>query len=107
MDYLWIIYGSGWWLVSTHLKTMKVNWDDDIPNIWENRKCSKAPTSHCCLNTAVADRCCALNFAPHLLGPKGVEIMPPSVPITANPSHFETLPVTLPATFALLKNVFT
>ena len=21
-----------------------VNWDDDIPNIWENKKCSKPPT---------------------------------------------------------------
>ena len=23
---------------------MKVNWDDEIPNIWENKKCSKPPT---------------------------------------------------------------
>jgi len=22
-----------------------VSWDDDIPNIWENKKCSKPPTS--------------------------------------------------------------
>ena len=22
-----------------------VNWDDDIPNIWENKNCSKPPTS--------------------------------------------------------------
>ena len=22
---------------------MKVSWDDDIPNIWKNRKCSKPP----------------------------------------------------------------
>ena len=21
-----------------------VNWDDDIPNIWENKKCSKPPS---------------------------------------------------------------
>ena len=35
---------SGWW-VSTPLKNMKVSWDDDIPNIWENKKCSKPPTS--------------------------------------------------------------
>ena len=27
-----------WLVVSTHLKTMKVNWDDDIPNIWKNQK---------------------------------------------------------------------
>ena len=24
---------------------MKVNWDDEIPNIWENKTCSKPPTS--------------------------------------------------------------
>ena len=29
----------------TPLKNMKVNGDDDIPNIWENKKCSKPPTS--------------------------------------------------------------
>ena len=33
---------GGW---ATPLKNMKVNWNDDIPNIWENQKCSKAPTS--------------------------------------------------------------
>ena len=22
-----------------------VNWDDEIPNIWESKKCSKPPTS--------------------------------------------------------------
>ena len=30
---------------STPLKNMKVNWDDELPNIWENKKCSKPPTS--------------------------------------------------------------
>jgi hypothetical protein len=24
-------------VVSTHLKNMKVSWDDDIPNIWKNK----------------------------------------------------------------------
>jgi len=24
---------------------VKVSWDDDIPNIWKNKKCSKPPTS--------------------------------------------------------------
>ena len=35
------------WLVvePTPLKNMKVNWDDDIPNIWKKNKCSKPPTS--------------------------------------------------------------
>ena len=34
------------WLVvePTLLKNMKVNWDDEIPNIWEYKKCSKPPT---------------------------------------------------------------
>ena len=31
-------------VVSTPLKKI-VNCDDDIPNIWENKKCSKSPTS--------------------------------------------------------------
>ena len=30
-------------MVSIPLKNMKVNWDDDIPNIWKNEKCSKPP----------------------------------------------------------------
>ena len=25
---------------------MLVSWDDDIPNIWEKKKCSKPPTSN-------------------------------------------------------------
>jgi len=34
-----------WWFqVSTPRKNMKVSWDDDIPNIWENKKKSKPPT---------------------------------------------------------------
>ena len=33
---------GGW---ATPLKNMKVIWDDEIPNIWENKKCSKPPTS--------------------------------------------------------------
>ena len=36
-------------VVSTPLKNMKVNWDDDIPNIWKNNKCSNPPTSICVL----------------------------------------------------------
>ena len=37
MDNLWIMNIT--WLVvkQTPLKNMKVNWDDDIPNIWENK----------------------------------------------------------------------
>ena len=31
-------------MVSTPLKNVKVNWDDDIPDIWENNKCFKPPT---------------------------------------------------------------
>ena len=33
-----------WLVVSTPLKNMKVNWADDISNIWKNKKCSKPPT---------------------------------------------------------------
>ena len=48
MDNLWIIYGWSIFLVGgLNLPLWKyefVNWDDDIPNIWENTTCSKAPT---------------------------------------------------------------
>ena len=48
---------GGW---ATPLKNMKVNWDDDIPNIWENKKwikmATKPPTSHL-LDTTVLWRC--------------------------------------------------
>jgi hypothetical protein len=30
--------------IPTPLKNMNVSWDDDIPNIWKNKKCSKPPT---------------------------------------------------------------
>ena len=28
------------------LEKMKVSWDDEIPNIWKNKTCSKPPTSY-------------------------------------------------------------
>ena len=31
---------TGWWLTYTFEK-YKVNWDDELPNIWKNKKCSK------------------------------------------------------------------
>ena len=34
----------GWWARASPLKNMNVNWDDEIPNIWENKKWSKPPT---------------------------------------------------------------
>ena len=37
MDNLWIIYGYGWWLTYPSKKYEFVHWDDDIPNIWENK----------------------------------------------------------------------
>ena len=41
MDALWIIYGQSMDMVGgfsrTPLKNMKVNWDDNIPNIWNNK----------------------------------------------------------------------
>ena len=30
----------------TPAKSMKVNWDDDIPNMRKNKNCSKPPTSY-------------------------------------------------------------
>ena len=35
-----------WLVVRPPLWKIWVNWDDDIPNIWENKKCSKPPTRH-------------------------------------------------------------
>ena len=34
-----------WWF-HPPLKNMKVSWGDDISNIWNNKKCSKPPTSN-------------------------------------------------------------
>ena len=36
----------GGWLTYPSEKYDFVKWDDDIPKIWENKKCSKPPTSH-------------------------------------------------------------
>ena len=36
---------TGWWLGHPSEKYELVNWDDEIPNIWENRTGSKPPTS--------------------------------------------------------------
>ena len=38
-------YISGWWLTYPSQKYEFVSWDDDIPNIWTNKTCSKPPTS--------------------------------------------------------------
>jgi hypothetical protein len=37
---------AAWWLSPTPLKNdgVKVSWDDEIPNIWKNKKCSKPQT---------------------------------------------------------------
>ena len=31
-------YSSGWWYIYPSEKYDLVHWDDDIPNIWENKK---------------------------------------------------------------------
>ena len=42
---IWIIYGSGWWLRAYPSEKYElVNWDDELPNIWEKQTCSKPPT---------------------------------------------------------------
>ena len=55
--YLWNIYGdmygisdismimTAWWYTYPSEKYEFVNWDDDIPNMWEKKKCSKPPTN--------------------------------------------------------------
>ena len=48
-DCLWhLVHLMIIWLVvePTPLKNMKVSWDDEIPKIWENKKCSKPPTRY-------------------------------------------------------------
>ena len=45
MDNLWIVYGYGWWLTYPSEKYGLVNWDDDIPNILKNKKCSNQTTN--------------------------------------------------------------
>jgi hypothetical protein len=37
---------TGWWYTYPSEKYEFVSWDDDIPNIWKNKKCSKPPTSN-------------------------------------------------------------
>ena len=34
---------TGWWYTYPCEKYEFVSWDDDIPNIWKNKKCSKPP----------------------------------------------------------------
>ena len=52
--------------IPTPLKNMKVNWDDDIPNIWENKKCSKPPTryhvSYVFINKQIRVHCVRLDM---------------------------------------------
>ena len=43
-------FSSNSWLVVEPYPSEKyelVKWDDDIPNRWKNKKCSKPPTSVC------------------------------------------------------------
>ena len=37
---------TGWWLTYPSEKYEFVSWDDNIPNIGKNKKCSKPPTSY-------------------------------------------------------------
>ena len=36
----------------TPLKNMKVSWDDDIPKIWNNKKCYKPPNQYIYMHMA-------------------------------------------------------
>ena len=43
---LWIIYRYGWWETPTPLKNMSLSIGMmTFPTEWENKKCSKPPTS--------------------------------------------------------------
>jgi len=44
--------------IPTPLKNdgVKVSWDDEIPKIWKNKKCSKPPTSY---GSGIDKRCLA------------------------------------------------
>jgi len=35
---------AGWWYTYPSEKYEFVSWDDEIPNIWKNKNCSKPPT---------------------------------------------------------------
>ena len=48
---LCLLYITGWWYTYPSEKYEFVSWDDDIPNIWKNKKCSKPPTSIICVYT--------------------------------------------------------
>ena len=37
---------TGWWYAYPSEKYEFVSWDDNIPNMWENKKKSKLPTSY-------------------------------------------------------------
>ena len=37
---------SGWWFFATTLKNMNSPLGMILPNVWENKKCSKPPTSN-------------------------------------------------------------
>ena len=42
----WVEVTQNYLVGGLNPKNMKVNWDDEVPNIWENKKCSKPPTSY-------------------------------------------------------------
>lgn len=41
-NFIWLVVD----LPRTPLNNMKVNWDDDIPDVWKNGKCSNPPSSY-------------------------------------------------------------
>ena len=47
------IYIYIWLVVKQPLWNILVSWDDDIPNIWNKKTCSKPPTSHVLTKTMV------------------------------------------------------
>jgi len=44
---------SGWWYTYPSEKYEFVSWDDDIPNFWKNKKCSKPPNRRCVVGNVI------------------------------------------------------
>ena len=44
--HIWLVVDLPLWKIWVRQLGMKVSWDDEIPHIWENEKCSKLPTRY-------------------------------------------------------------
>ena len=88
-------YITGWWLTYPSEKYEFVNWDDDIPSIWKNKKCSKPPTNqwffsqiHTNLNNLHKLRLWSLEIS-HLVGEKTKHQFPHKSTCPSRPKLFQ------------------